>query len=57
MESRLVLLIGEKRGGASGNEHILGLAWKASMILLPEFALPASSLPDQGVNQGEADLD
>ena len=57
MERRLALLIGEKRGGASGNEHVLGLAWKASMILLPEFALPASSLPDQGVNQGEADLD
>lgn len=48
METRLALLTGEKRGGASGNEHILGLAWKASMVLLPEFAIPASSLPDQG---------
>lgn len=47
VETRLALLIGEKRGGTSGNEHVLGLAWKASVILPPEFALPASSLPDQ----------
>lgn len=52
----------EKKGGESGIYRVLGLAWRSSIVLLPGFALPASSLPDRvgrGVvaNQVEVDLD
>lgn len=45
---RLAVIFGEKRGRESGSQPVLGLAWRASILRLPGFALPVSSLPDQG---------
>ena len=52
MEVSLALLVGEKRGGESGSEHGLGLAWRASIVLLPGFALQRAAFLFRGPVKG-----
>lgn len=53
MGTTVAFLAGEE----SGIYCVLGLAWRSLIVLLPGFARPASSPPDQGANQVEVDLD